>query len=210
MNFEIIKILTPITNIVLGALLSAPILNFFEQIKKTKLKNYIESQQLIDKLDEDFQNDFIKPNLKEIYFYLQTGISTNEKSIIKYIDLKNKLGGNYTWKKIKLVQQYINLGNNTDPLLKINKIEDIFSRITTWMIIILITSSVIGGILLNFFSNDLPIKDYLYILFLILIPLVSGIFLMHSIESITTAKAMMKRLNQPVTLNNCNYSQQRN
>lgn len=199
MNFEIIKILTPITNVVLGALLSAPILSFFEQIKKRKLKNYIESQQLIDKLDEDFQNDFIKPNLKEIYFYLQTGISTNEKSIIKYIDLKNKLGGNYTWKKIKLVQQYINLGNNTDPLLKINKIEDIFSRITTWIIIILITSSAIGGILLNFFSNDLPIKDYLYILFLILIPLVCGIFLMRSIESITTAKAMMKRLNQPVT-----------
>ncbi|WP_419488757.1 hypothetical protein [Chryseobacterium bernardetii] len=198
MNFEIIKILTPITNVVLGALLSAPILSFFEQIKKRKLKNYIESQQLIDKLDEDFQNDFIKPNLKEIYFYLQTGISTNEKSIIKYIDLKNKLGGNYTWKKIKLVQQYINLGNNTDPLLKINKIEDIFSRITTWIIIILITSSAIGGILLNFFSNDLPIKDYLYILFLILIPLVCGIFLMRSIESITTAKAMMKRLNQPV------------
>lgn len=206
MNIEIIKIVIPIANLLIGALLNTPVLNFTEQLKKRRLKNYIESQSALDNLDEDFQNNFIKPNLKEIYFYLQTGISTNEKSIDKYIELKNKLGGNYTWEKVKLVESNVNLKSIT-PLLNLNKAESITSNFTLGLIIILMLVGLFGVIVLNLYSDVLQFNDYLIILFLIFIPLIIGIVLMQMIKSTLIVKAMIKRLEEQevsnnVTLNN--------
>lgn len=63
---EILKIvITPITLALISTLCSFPILNLVEQFKRRKLKIYVESLSLLEKLDDDFHEEFINPNLKE-------------------------------------------------------------------------------------------------------------------------------------------------
>ncbi len=144
-------------------------------------------------MDDNFQNEFIKPNLKEIYFYLQTGISTNEKSIQKFIELKDKLGGNYNWKKIKSAQLYVDLDSDS-PSIKLDKFQEHTLNIMWLLIFGLLLLSAIAVIILSFYIDKIPFKDYVEIIFLVLLPLLCGVILMQLIKSSEIAKAMNKRL----------------
>lgn len=88
------------------------IINYTFNRERKRLLQLKELDYFIDKLGNNFKDSFIIPDLKEQYFYLRTGINTNITSIQKYIDLKNKLGGNFTWKNIKIAKDYFIFKNN--------------------------------------------------------------------------------------------------
>ena len=90
-----------------------------------KLQYLIDSDQLIQKnANEDFYEKFIKPTTQENLFLLMTGIDTHYKSINSYIELKNFLGENCTWKIIKTVKPYIKFDNANKIYIKLNKLDE--------------------------------------------------------------------------------------
>ena len=97
MNFDSLTILSWIFTFISGVAVSQTGNNIFNTIKRrrlNKIENTSEFKKLFDEHETDFKENFILPNLKEEYFYIKTGISTNEKSIDKYISFKNKLAKN--------------------------------------------------------------------------------------------------------------------
>jgi uncharacterized integral membrane protein len=193
---EILKILIPIISVFLGAFIGQPIIHFVNLFQRRKLKrieNAVESLKLFENFETEFKSDFILPDLKESYFYIQTGIETNEKSIEKYINLKNKLSGNYTWKQIKSAKSYLDL-NGKNIVVKLNKIEKIGANLILIIALILIASTFIIFLI---YSSDLEYfsqKDYLKFIILIMMPFLGGFLLANSVFPIQIAKGIEKKL----------------
>lgn len=128
--------------------------------------------------------------MKETYFYIQTGIQTNEKSIEKYIKFKNELSLNYTWKHIATVNSYLDL--NTDIIeLKLSKIEKIKGKIALILLLIMILS--IQQIII-YLGLDILKYDLLKIIIFSLIMFCFGIVLTSIIRPISIAQSIEKRL----------------
>lgn len=193
MSLDVLKIVIPLINLILVPLLSGAVYSLIESIKKRKLKIFLESQELIDKLDDDFKNSFIDPSRKEILFYLHTGISTNAKSIPIFIELKDKLGGNYTWKHIKLVMTHINV-KGFGPLLQLNKTQQYTSTITTYLVVAVMLISTIEFAALTIYMDKLSPYEYFSLMLYIIIPLLAALLFMNHTASISTVKVMMKIL----------------
>ena len=193
---ENIKILIPIISVFIGAFIGQPIIhlfNLFQRRKLKKIENAVESLKLFENFETQFKSDFILPDLKESYFYIQTGIETNEKSIEKYINLKNELSGNYTWKQLKSAKSYFDLtGENIE--VKLNKIEKIGADV---ILIIALTLLVSTCIIFMIYSSELSYfsqKDYLKLVALIIIPFFCGFILVNSVLPIHIAKGIEKKI----------------
>lgn len=130
--------------------------------------------------------------MKELCFFSQTGIDTNEKSIPKYISFKDKLGGNYTWPKIKRAKQHL---DSNGPEIKINlsKTERICANIAISLSLFFFT----GGIILYFYLNQFKtqgIGDILITMGSLVVPMIIGFLFFISVDSILIAEQMEKRL----------------
>lgn len=193
MSLDDLKIWIPLINLFLVPLLSGAVYSLIESIKKRKLKIFLESQELIEKLDDDFKNSFIDPARKEILFYLHTGISTNAKSIPKFIELKDKLGRNYTWKQIKLVKAHVNV-TGSGPLLHLNKTLRYTSTITNYLSLTFIVVSILEFAALSIYIDDLPPAQIISLILYIIIPLLAALIFINQTASISTVKVMMKIL----------------
>ena len=197
-TIELISKLSPIITLILTTLVITPINNIIKTInnKKTKkIKNTKDIEFLIDKLDNKFKDEFVLNDFKENYFYLQTGIETNERSINSYIKLKDKLSENYTWRKIKLAMPFLKFKND-EIIIKISKLSKIYFKIVTAISFIFF---LIGFIILFYFTNDFDYfsyKDFLKLSLLFIMPIACGYYLLKTITPLNLAIKMEKKINK--------------
>lgn len=192
-NSSIITAVSAVVGVILG---KQPLVNVFDFFQRRKLKNalnILETHSMFDKFEDDFKSKFIISYLKELYFVTQTGIDTNEKSISKYIDFKNKLGANYTWKEIKNVKQHLDLNSN-DIKIKLSKYERFYVKFTFICFPIFLLIGVITFFFLNQFRPQ-GIKEIFIVLASLIIPAICGYLFVATANSIFIAERMEKRLN---------------
>lgn len=136
----------------------------------------------------------------EKYFYLETGIKANEKSIYKLISFKDKLGGNYTWREIKLVQNYLSF-EKSDIEIKITRLEKLQSLIGVILSLMLVLTSIFGA---SYFSQFeiLELRDILIYGMIISVPFGVGYFIISHVNSIIIATQMNKKLKTKIQSKN--------
>ena len=163
--------------------------------KRKKLLTLKELNETFDRFGDNFRDSFIKDDLKELYFSLRTGIETNAVSIEKYIELKNKLGKNFTWKIIKNSRSYLVFKDN-HIIVKISYLEQIFTYF--FLIIVFISLIIAIGIFIFFYNSFAnPTKD-IWIKFIgtELVILSSTMYLFYSISPALQAISIKKRLEE--------------
>jgi hypothetical protein len=188
--YDIVKIILPTF---LGAFLGKQpldnLFNFFQRRKLKEITNILEKDSLFD---TNFKGEFIIPYLKEIYFNILTGIETNEKSIIKYVKFKNKLGGKYNWADIKKVNQHLDL-QSEEIKIKLNKLQRTYSSVALISFpLILLT----GFALLSLHSveSESIMEIFITMLSYLFFPAICGYVLVFTSNSIYIAKSMEKKL----------------
>lgn len=136
----------------------------------------------------------------EKYFYLETGIKANEKSIYKLISFKDKLGGNYTWCEIKLVQKYLSF-EKSDIEIKITRLEKLQSPIGVILSLMLVLTSIFGA---SYFSQFeiLELRDILIYGMIVSVPFALGYFIISHINPIIIATQMKNKLKTKIQSKN--------
>lgn len=187
---------TPIIVAVISGLLGQPIIQLISSHSRRRLKkirNADEALNLFKKLDDNFNKKFILPELKETYFYIQTGIKTNEKSIEKYIEFKNHLGENYTWSQIKTAKPHLRI-EKLGITVSLSKYQRVFSNIVLILALFFFILGMIGFIYLNQFEST-NLEDFFVTIFVLIVPMFTGYFFVNGINSILVAKGIERRLN---------------
>ncbi len=199
---ELIDKITPIIVAIIAAVFGQPVVQLINSLSRRKLKKIttaFEANALFEKFETDFKDGFILCDLKETYFYIQTGIKTNEKSIDKYIDLKNRLGGNYTWNHIKTAKPHLEI-NEKEIEIRLKKVDRVAGNVFLIFALILFIIGFIGFLYLS----QLEVQDLKVILlsyFVLLAPMLFGYLFVNAINSIIVAKDMEKQLARKE--NNC-------
>lgn len=157
------------------------------------LKRAKEFQDLFNKYETSFKNEFILPDLEESYFYAQTGIKTNKQSIDKYINFKNKLGVAYTWDIIRDIKPFLNIENR-----------EITINLKTWHIagaqILLFLGLLLGIIgigIFYYFSQFLyagEIKEFIEMTSIMIFFVISGCYFLTQSTPGLLANRVQKRL----------------
>ena len=163
--------------------------------KRKKLLTLKELNEIFDRFGDNFRDSFVKDDLKELYFSLRTGIETNAVSIKKYIELKNKLGKNFTWKTIKNSKSYLVFKDN-HIIVKISYLEQIFTYI--FLTIVFISFIVAIGMIILFYNSFADFTRDILITFIIseLVILSSAMYLFCSINPALQAISIKKRLEE--------------
>lgn len=197
-NLEILISIISAATVFLSLILGKPlelVMNSQRNKKFRKILNTKEIDFLLDKFDDDFKKKFILPDLKGNFFYIQTGIYTNEVSIDKYIEFKNRLGKNFTWENIKVAKSYLKFED--DKLtIKIPQFVRIAGKILSIFAILFIT---VSFLLFIYYSSDFKYftkTDYIKLSVMTIFPIVCSIFLLYSINPIINATLIAKRLEE--------------
>jgi hypothetical protein len=172
-----------------------------DSAKRKRLKNLvnvIEAKQLVKEFDKEgtFRKEFILPDIEENYFFMQTGIETNNKSIYKYIEFKEKLGEDFTWEVLKSARRkYYLKFNNDDLIILISKGEKVryTMKVITGLSLFMLTVFFI----IIFNKPEIKnISQYIINFILSLIPMLLGCFLLTSAsaESFRNAQRIERRL----------------
>ncbi|MGV0921852.1 hypothetical protein ACTS94_16135 [Empedobacter falsenii] len=162
--------------------------------KKKKLLELKEYNETSKDYNDYFKNNFIENRKKEIFFEIDTGISTHYKSINNYITLYNQLGKQFTWNVLKSARPYLKVNGNT-LTVNISKIETYFNK----FIDILIFVTFILGIILLFiilFAFEKIDKEFQILFPITLIfslPII--FFFIYTQKSTNNALSIQKRLN---------------
>lgn len=192
-TIELIALLSPITGLFSKYLFNQITINPKKNRTYEKIQNIKDIDYLLDRFDNDFKDNFVLKNFKEHYFFLQTGIETNEKSIKNFIDFKDLLGGNYTWSKIRSALPYYRFKED-----KIIIHTNLFLRIFAPVVNILsFVFFLIGLIIIAYFAKDIPyfsFKDYLKLSLLSIFPMLSALYLLKIITPLNIAIGMQKKL----------------
>lgn len=192
---NIITVFTVFATVISAILGKQSLPIFFDSLQRRNLKNALNDLQTfsaLDKFDDDFKTKFVEPYVKELYFFSQTGIDTNEKSIPKYISFKDKLGGNYTWPKINRAKQHLDL-NSSEIKINLSKMERISANIAIVVSLVFFA----GGIILHSYLNQFKThgtRDILIIMGSLIFPMIIGFLFLFSVDSILIAKQIEKRL----------------
>ena len=163
--------------------------------KRKKLLTLKELNEIFDRFGDNFRDSFVKDDLKELYFSLRTGIETNAVSIKKYIELKNKLGKNFTWKTIKNSKSYLVFKDN-HIIVKISYLEQIFTYI--FLTIVFISFIIAIGMIILFYNSFADFTRDIWIKFIgtELVILSSTMYLFCSINPALQAISIKKRLEE--------------
>ncbi|MAQ76078.1 MAG: hypothetical protein CL613_07080 [Aquimarina sp.] len=179
-------------------LLKLPVFSFMEHTrhkKMTQLLNTKEVISLFDNYETNFKDSFIKGDLTEDYFYMRTGIRTNEKNIPKYVALKNKLGRDYTWEIIKKAK--IHLDTDQDDIsVTINRLAKIYYIVAMILVIFFFVVPLIAMITSAIEIEDKSLVSILKFLFTISFPLIFSFLVLKSTESTSSARIIEKRLSR--------------
>ncbi len=181
-----------------GGILGQPLVHLIISYQKRKLKKVtdtLEANPLFEKYEAiDFKKDFVLPNLIENYFYSQTGISTNIKTIPKYIEFKNELGKHYTWKTIKEANNHLNISGEKIEV-HLSKFQKSFMKITLVFSFTIFFLSLIGMVYLDY-KYQASFSDKIVLLTLFIIIIVVCIFLVRGVSSIITANQMERAISK--------------
>ncbi len=155
----------------------------------------IDSHQVMQNLNKKFEDSFIEPTIQENLFLVMTGIETNFKSIKSYVELKNSLGDNYTWRIIKSAKPHLKFDDNGKLFIKLSKIQKIYrdaSLITSLLLFF------VGIFLLYYLSKfDTNSVSEILLVYIIVFPFfLFAYFLVYSIKSIIDANIILKKLNK--------------
>lgn len=163
--------------------------------KRKKLLTLKELNEIFDRFGDNFRDSFVKDDLKELYFSLRTGIETNAVSIKKYIELKNKLGKNFTWKTIKNSKSYLVFKDN-HIIVKISCLEQILTYI--FLTIVFISFIIAVGMIILFYNSFSDFTRDIWIKFIgtELVILSSAMYLFCSINPALQAISIKKRLEE--------------
>ena len=114
-------------------------------------------------------------------------------SIQKYIDLKNKLGKNFTWESIKIVKDYFIFKNNT-IVVNIPKWIIVLTYISLGIISTLFIMCI--GMLIYFFDSFALFTKEIWVKFIVIefITLASAMFFLYNINPALKAISIEKRL----------------
>ena len=184
---DFIKILSiPIVGNFIKSLISP-----FTKEKFKRLPNVEEMKLVLDNTGKKFKEKFVIPNTEESYFYRQTGIATNHKSIPQYCDLKNRLGRNFTWENIRKAKPYL-LFEEKKITVKVSKIDKYLTNIL---------SIVLLGLLVLLFMFIISLsevswgKDFINMILLIMCILLIIFVLVRVITPVMIAINIKKILN---------------
>ncbi|WP_286856469.1 MULTISPECIES: hypothetical protein [Sphingobacterium] len=195
---ETISKLSALITVILSAIFFEPLKYFISNSRDRKtrrLNNVKEYKTLTDELDVEFRNGFVVNDFKERYFYLQTGIITNEQSIYQYLELKKKLKKNFTWKSIKKALPYLKFENDEIVV----KISGFLKKMAQIILIGALFIIFVGLAVPIYFSNDLrlfELKEILELVCLTTISIFSGIYLLYLISPLCMAIAIEKALSE--------------
>lgn len=162
--------------------------------KKKKLLELKEYNETSKDYNDYFKNNFIMNRKKEMFFEIDTGISTHYQSINNYITLYNQLGKQFTWNVLKSAKPYLKINGNS-LTVKISKIEELINLFFEKVIFTLFICTIII-FLVYIFANEKIDKDGQILLpFLLIFSIVIIIILIQTQKSINNAISIQKRLN---------------
>ncbi len=194
---EILKTLTPLIVAFVSGILSNQMKDFLFSTRIRKLKKFngiINEEKIFEIIDNKFNQEFVNPDLKESYFYIQTGISTNEKSIESYITLKNKLKGNYDWNSIRKAMPYLKFDNNNEIYISFSKKDILFKNIELGFSFFLFILGMIGLLIFSNFIYAHTFKKLILVIIVFLIPILFGVFFLSNLSSYFIAKRMKSKM----------------
>ncbi len=160
-----------------------------------KLNNIINNTEKILLItNEKFNTEFILPEFKESSFYILTGISTNEKSINNYINLKNKLKENFDWKSIKKALPYLKFNIKNEVYVSISKTDILFKNIELGISFFFFLMGYGGLLISSYFINIYNINELIIMPIIFLISILFGILFLSNLSSYFIAKRIKNRL----------------
>ncbi|USL95271.1 hypothetical protein D1J36_008305 [Riemerella anatipestifer] len=174
---------------VISVLFSPHVFQLFSAYGRRKFFNNIDGVEVIsffEKHAPEYYNDFILPKVIENNFYINTGIRADIESIKKYIDFKKATGA--TWEHIRIAKSHLRV-EEEGVKIRISKFEKIFGNIVLTIGLFLLITGVALLLFLNQFKHE-SIRDIILMVFVVVIPLLTGYFLAWSVNSILMAKRM--------------------
>lgn len=145
---------------------------------------------ITNNISDKFKENFVRSDIDDYYFYLRTGIETNEKE--KYIELKNKLDKNFTWWKIKEANDYIQSNSDDKLFVKLTLFNNIFYYITNVFIFIIASISSYLFFIIISLTNNLNLQYFI----LLIICLLCIMYLINICTPIRIAKNIKNRLSE--------------
>lgn len=184
--------------IAIFSLLSGPpfiqLILSYQRRRLKNLLNAVEAKDLIEKCSEDFKSNFVMIDFQENYFFAQTGIKTNQKSIACYIQLKDKLGNDFTWEPIRIAKPYLKLKSGKIKVV-ISKWERLYKNAVLIYGFGLFLVGIGIGLYLNQYDQR-TVTDTLQVLFLVITPMIFGYLALTSVQSLISASNIEKRLEE--------------
>lgn len=162
--------------------------------KKKKLLELKEYNETSKDFNDHFKNKFIENRKKELFFEIDTGISTHYKSINNYITLYNQLGKQFTWNLLKSARPYLRV-NGDSLTVKISKTEVYFNYFIEKVIITTFIGMLIIFIAYIFFNEKIDKEGQILLPLFLLFSFPIIIFFIHTQKSINNAISIQKRLN---------------
>ncbi len=142
----------------------------------------IEKMQLIT--DEKFHNEFVLPALRELRFYIQTGIRTNEKSIDNYIKFKDKLKENYDWKSIGQALSYLKFDDQNEINVSISKTDIFFKNIELIISLCFFLFAIFLIFIFNYYVDHTDVEQII----LMFIMFCSSVFFVSTLDFLYSEK----------------------
>lgn len=191
----IIQVIASIFTVIITAILSPLISNYYIKRKFRNMQYLIDSHQILQYLAENFKNKFVEPTIQENLFLVMTGIKTNYNSIGLYIELKNLLGENFNWEIIKNAKPHLKFDNEKKIYVRLRRFQIIFMNFSLISSFILV---IMGFLLLMYFSQ-FEINNFSETLlgYILIFPIfLLAYFLISSVQSIVSANIIKKKIDK--------------
>ncbi|MFP8894082.1 hypothetical protein [Chryseobacterium sp. EZn1] len=189
----IIQIIASIVTVIISAVIAPFFLNFFLKRKFQKMQYLIDSKHLLENIDDDFKNNFVKQTVQENLFFIMTGIKTNCKSIPAYIELKDLLGEDYQWGHIKSAKPHLRFGEDGSLIIKLSRRILLFKNATVISSLIFV---MLGFSIIIYFSQfEVSKLSEVLLIYILGSPLfILAYFSFSAVTSIIDADRLKKRI----------------
>ncbi|MEM6846008.1 MAG: hypothetical protein AAF632_27605 [Bacteroidota bacterium] len=178
---------------VITALIGPTVISFIQSYLKRRsqdLSNVVIAKD-ISTFSENFKNEFIVPDAEENYFFVQTGIRTNSKSIDSHIKLKNKLGEHFTWYHIRKAQGFL-IFRNSELTISLNKWVEIYKIV----LLVVAFAAMFAAVIFAYWTKGFTHTWYTFGVFMFVVLILMGLayLALEALQPILIAKSMKKKL----------------
>jgi len=192
-----LEVLTSILVAFITAIFSNQVKDYLLSIRNVKLKRFfslLERKESLKLIDSNFTSEFIDKDMKEAYFYARTGISTNENSIVSYLEFKNNLKEDFDWIAIKKAKPYLKFDNDNKIIVSITKKDRLKNNIQLIIALIMFITGIACVLTLSNFLKSYNFKRILTIIVMFIVPMIFGYLFLANSSSYFIAKRMEKNL----------------